>query len=125
MPPCDFGDLALEAFNEPWNFAFFFCRYIKGVQCGGEMSADARPVFLVDAQALLNGVMVRPVYNKGPPDVAHRESTRSYFPGRHHLPPDDPKTVAVYRPQQREAKNVRNRQVFHIVSYPISYPHPP
>jgi hypothetical protein len=50
MPPCDFSDPALDAFNEPKNLAFFFCRYIKGAQCGGEMSADARPVFLVDAQ---------------------------------------------------------------------------
>ena len=51
MPPCDFSDPALDAFNEPKNLAFFFCRYIKGAQCGGEMSADARPVFLVDAQS--------------------------------------------------------------------------
>ena len=104
MPPCDFSDPALDAFNEPKNLAFSFCRYIKGAQCGGEMSADARPVFLVDAQPFWTDVMFRPVYNKEPTYVAHRESTRSYFLGRHRFPPDDPKTVAVYSRQQREKK---------------------
>ena len=65
MPPCDFSDPALDAFNEPKNLAFFFCRYIKGAQCGGEMSADARPVFLVDAQALLNGCHGSPRIQQG------------------------------------------------------------